>query len=320
MKISIDQAKEFFEQHPQNTTANFKKNHQNPVLRILRVCLEEEDDDIVECLSDAPAVIKKITDTYDNHNTIKFYLQALLFFVDQYPKLADHVDRKAFFDAWNKSKVVMIDKEEERKKSIPNIEYEEIEKKVYKKYGVNSQEALFIDFYQESPVRLDFYDIHIFNKTKDLPKDMPDKYVNLETRRLLFKNYTKTKNKYGDKEIYLSEDLVDKIKTNLKNNPRDRLFKFKNKDPSAAIKTLLSGAGIKNASLNTLRHSVHSQELSPEERIETARRSGHAPETSLSYRRPKAESTIQMEVPAKYQDTISHILKELKTSGGVVKN
>jgi hypothetical protein len=320
MKISIDQAKEFFENHPQNTTANFKKNHQNPVLRILRVCLEEEDGDIVDCLSDSQAVIKKITDTYDNHNTIKFYLQSLLFFVDQYPKLADHVDRKAFFDAWNKSKVVMLDNEPERKAGIPNIEYEDIEKKVYKKYGVNSQEALFIDFYKESPVRLDFYDIHIFNKTKDLPKDLPDKYVNLETRRLLFKKYTKTKNKYGDKEIYLSEDLVDKIKTNLKNNPRDRLFRFKNKDPSAAIKTLLSGAGIKNASLNTLRHSIHSQELSPEERIETARRSGNSTGTSLSYRRPKAEATIQMEVPEKYKDTISHILKELKTSGQVVKN
>jgi glycerophosphoryl diester phosphodiesterase len=313
MKISVEQAKDFFDKHPNNTTKNFLKNHQAPLLRTLNLCLEEKDD-VSACLSDTEAVIKKITDAYQNPNSRKYYLQSVLFFVDGYPGLANHVDRKKYFDAWSASKVVTYETEQEKPKK-ENIDYEEIEQKVQKKYGVNSQEALFIDFYKEVPVRLDFYDIHVYNKTKDLPEDLPDKYLNLETRRMFFKKYNKTNNKYGDKEIYLSQDLVDKIKYNLKHNPRDNLFRFKNKDPGSAIKTLLNKAGIKNATMNTLRHSVHSQKLTAEERVELARRSGHSVETSVSYKRPSPEPTIQMEIPTKYQGTIKHILNELK--GGV---
>jgi len=313
MKISVEQAKDFFDKHPNNTTKNFLKNHQAPFLRTLNLCLQENDD-IVTCLSDAPAVIKKITDAYENPNTRKYYLQSVLFFVDGYPGLANHIDRKKYFDAWSASKVVKLEYEEDKPKK-ENIDYEEIEKKVQKKYGINSQEALFIDFYKEVPVRLDFYDISVFNKTKDLPADLPDKYLNLETRRMFFKKYNKTNNKFGDKEIYLSQELVDKIKYNLKHNPRDTLFRFRNKEPGAAIKTLLNKAGIKNATMNTLRHSVHSQKLTPEARVEMARRSGHSIQTSISYKRPNPEETIRMEIPTKYQDTIKHILNELK--GGV---
>lgn len=310
MKISIQQAKEFFENHPQNTTPNFKKNHQAPVLRLLNDCLEVQDD-IVDCLSDAREVIDKIKNKYKNHNTIKYYLQALLFFVDSFPNLRDFVNRDEIFKAWQASKLTMIEGEEERKKNIANIEYDDIKEKVYEKFGSNSQEALFIDFYEEVPLRLDFYDIKLFRNTKDLPEDdVPPKYLNLETGRLFMKDYTKTKNKYGDKEVYLSKELMEKIKYNLKNKPREYLFKFKNKDPSAAIKTLLRQAGIINASMNTLRHSVHTKTMTPEERIEMARRSGHAPETSLDYRRPK-EKLTSIEVPEKHLETVKYFVTEL---------
>jgi len=312
MKISIQDAKEFFEKHPNNTTPNFKKNHQAPVLRILKDCLDVKDD-IVACLSNPREVIDKIKAKYQNPNTVKYYLQALLFFVDQYPELKQHVDRQKYFDFWQASKII---KAEEDKVVEPkqNIEYQDVQEKVYEKFGENSQEAIFIDFYKEAPVRLDFYDIHIYKKTKDLPQDLPDKYLNLETGRLFMKNYKKTAKKYGDKEIYLSADLMDKIKYNLKHHPRDMLFQFRNKDPSSAVKNLLKKAGFPKASMNDLRHSVHSQEMSAEERVEMARRSGHAPTTSVAYKRP-SEKVVKMDVPHRFSSTIKAIISELKSSG-----
>ena len=320
MNITIDDAKQFFERHPNNSTPNFKKNHQAPVIRLLKDCLDAQDD-VVTCLSKPQEVVDKVKSKYDNPNTVKFYLQALLFFVDQYPNLNKFVDRQKYFKAWQEAKVVKAQSDKDEAPKV-NIEYDTIKEKVYRKFGVNSQEGVFIDFYKEAPVRLDFYDIHVYSKTKDIPEDV-DKYLNLETGLLFMKNYTKTAKKHGDKNIYLSKELLDKIKYNLKHEPRDILFKFKNKDPSAAVKTLLRKAGFKDASMNTLRHSVHSQEdLTPEQRVEMARRSGHDPTTSVAYSRPSG-NTVNMTVPADYVDTIKYIVKTLddqKTSGRVKKN
>lgn len=277
MKLTIGQVKTFYENHPNNTTNNFKKNHQGPVLRILDRCLEGSGNgDVVACMKKPDEVAKKIMDKYDNPNTQKFYFQALLFLIDEYPQLKAQLNRERYFNFWQGSKIVKQEHDEGKPK-IDGIDYNEIKEKVYKKFGEDSSEALFIDFYEEVPLRLDYHDIRV---------DMPDeaKNLNTETGVLTLKKYNKTKEKYGDKTITLSTELLNKIKKQL--GDKTYVFYFSKTTQGQKIGKILKEAGIENATMNTLRHSVHTKEMSTEERVEMARRSGHAPATSLAYRRP----------------------------------
>ena len=277
MKLSINQVENFYENHPNNTTKNFKKNHQGPVLRILNSCLEGKGDaDVVTCMKDPDAVAKKIMDKYDNPNTQKFYFQALLFLIDEYPHLKNQLNRERYFNFWQGSKIVKQEHDEGKPK-IDGVDYEDIKEKVSKKFGEDSPEALFIDFYEEVPLRLDYHDIRI---------DMPEasKNLNMSTGVLTLKDYNKTKDKYGDKDITLSSGLLNKIKKQL--GEKTYLFYFSKTTQGQKIGKILKEAGVENGTMNTLRHSVHSKPMSTEDRVEMARRSGHAPTTSLSYRRP----------------------------------
>ena len=47
--ISVEEVENFFENHPNNTSPNFIKNHASPVLRLLHDCLDVKND-IVTCL------------------------------------------------------------------------------------------------------------------------------------------------------------------------------------------------------------------------------------------------------------------------------
>jgi len=286
--ISVEDVEQFYESHPNNTTPNFWKNHAAPVLRLLHDCLNVKND-VATCLKPVDKVVKQVKLKYKNPNTIKFYLQALLFLVDEYPELKEKVNRQKYYDAWQASKVVKaeFDAEEKPKKTGPTIE--NIQQKVDEKFGEDSMESLYVSVYRKTPVRLDYQDIKIFGTMAQVPDDQ-EKYLVLQSKKIVMHNYNKTANKYGTKEIKLDTELMNKIKASLKKTPRDQLFVFSNSNPTKAISNILRKAGIEKGSLNTLRHAVASQEMTAEDRVKLARIAGHAPTTSVDYKlKPQAE-------------------------------
>jgi len=280
--ISVEDIENFFEGHPNNTTPNFWKNHAAPVLRLLHDCLNVKND-VATCLKPVDKVVKQVKLKFKNPNTVKFYLQALLFLVDEYPDLAEKVNRQKYYDAWQASKVVKaeFDAEEKPKKTGPSIE--SIQEKVDETFGKDSMESLYVSVYRKTPVRLDYQDIKVYGTMSQVPDDA-EKFLVLQSKKIVMHHYNKTDKKYGTKEIKLDTELMDKIKASLKKQPRDQLFVFTNSNPTKAISNILRKAGIDKGSMNTLRHAVMSQEMTPEDRVKLSRIAGHAPTTSVDYK------------------------------------
>ncbi len=272
MKLSVEQVEDFYQKHPNNSTKNFLKNHMKPVLRLLSLCLDETDD-VVECLQNPKEVAQKVMDTYENPNSAKFYFQALLFLIDNYPGLAKHVNREKYKTYWEGSKIVKAE-HDQRTPKPDNIDYSVIAAAVEEEYGKDSEEALFINLYYEMPMRLDYHDLYV---------DDPDKanYIDTTKKKIIVNEYNKTSKKYGPKKYSLSAKLIKQIMNQKKE--KQKLFSFFTKSTQGKkIKEMLKNAGI-DGTMNTLRHSRHSVEMSPDERVELAGRSGHAPTTSVSY-------------------------------------
>ena len=272
MKLSVEQVEQFYQNHENNTTPNFLKNHMKPVIRILDICLEDTED-VVECLKKPKEVKKKITDIYDNPNTQKFYFQSILFLIDQYPDLAKNVNRAEYKKYWEESKVLKAENDKNAP-TIANIDFVVIAAAVEEEYGTDSEEALFVNLYYEMPMRLDFHDLYVDDSEQK-------NYIDTNKKRIIVNEYSKTSKKYGQKNYTLSTKLIKQIiKQNKTNN---KLFTFFTKsNQGKKIKEMLHFAGI-DGTLNTLRHSRHSVEMTSAERVDIAARSGHAPETSLTY-------------------------------------
>jgi hypothetical protein len=305
--VTIEDIEAFYDNHPNNTTPNFIKNHKAPVLRLLSDCLEIKND-IVPCLKPVDSVVKRIKQKWSNPNTLKFYLQALLFLVDQYPSLKEKVNRQKYFDAWEASKIKKAEFDEAAPKK-PDVDINEIQTAVDKQFGENSIESLYISMYREAPVRLDYQNIFVYGSLNQVPEDT-EKYLVLQSKTLFMRNYNKTSKKYGTKEAKLSPELMTKVKASLKKQPREQLFIFSNNNPSKAISNILRKSGIDGGSLNTLRHSVMSQDMSPEERVQLARVAGHAPTTSVAYKRQSTSSGKMVLVPNELLSIVNELIAD----------
>jgi hypothetical protein len=150
-------------------------------------------------------------------------------------------------------------------------------------------ESLYVSVYRKTPVRLDYQDIKVYGTMAQVPDDQ-EKFLVLQSKKIVMHHYNKTDKKYGTKEIKLDTELMDKIKASLKKQPRDQLFVFSNSNPTKANSNILRKAGIDKGSMNTLRHAVMSQEMTPEDRVKLSRIAGHSPTTSVEYKlKPQAE-------------------------------
>ena len=299
MPITQADIDNFYASHEKSGDKNWMKNHHAPVSRLLKECLDLNDD-LVHCLKSPKKVIKQIKDKYENPNTVKFYLQALLFLIDNYPELADKVKREEYYDAWQASKVVKAEQDAEGPK-ISNIDIEEIDSAILKKFGKSSMEYLFIKWFREVPVRLDFFDVKIDDKSAD-------KYLNTEKGEVVMTKYNKTDTHYGKKNIKLSDELMTMINASLEKLPRTDLFVFANGNPSKAVTNILKGAGLKG-SMNTIRHAVASVEMTPEDRVKLSKKMGHSPTTSVAYKRPKKGFT-RVDVPDHLVEIVQDLIKE----------
>jgi len=185
MKVSEDKIDTFYDKMSQGKPETFDKNYRMPVLRILKECLDETGD-VIKCLKDSDRVIKKVLDTYANVNTRKVYLQALLWFVDNYDGMKTKVPREAYLRAWETSKLAVMETPNKEYADLPSID--EVQAKVDEKYGGGSMESLYISFFKEVPTRLDYQDVKVYKTSTQVPEDAV-KYIVYSTKKLIMKEY-----------------------------------------------------------------------------------------------------------------------------------
>ena len=304
--LTLENIETFYDNHPKNTTPLWKKNHFAPIKRLLVDCLDVKNDAIV-CLRQYASVLQKIHDTYENGNTRRYYLRSLLFLLDEYPDLTKKVKKEPYLDAFNAAKVYTIEQTEEQP-TIANVPFDEIRTKVAKAFGESSVELLLIDVYKELPLRLDLADIEIYYDTKRVPDPEPDKYITLRSKTVIMHTYNKSSEKYGKKEVKLSDELINKIRASLKLKPRDVLFSFPSSQ-GTYIGKILRTAGVPGGTLSTLRHSVSSIKRTPEERVKIAKVAGHSATMSLGYRRPEVSGTM-MNIPGELKEMVAGLIAQ----------
>ena len=281
MKITLDELNQFYDTHEKASVKTFEQNYKAPVVRVISNCKGGED--VVKCLKKFDDVVEYIVDNHGKSiNTMKVYLQAILWFVDHYPGLAEAIPkaREVYLSSWEETKLAVAEAPNKEYKDLPKIE--DIQKAVNKSYGSDSIQSLYIAFYREVPMRLDFKDIKVYGSANQVPEDTK-KYVILQSKKFIAEEYNKTSEKYGSTEYPLSTNLVQKIRNSLSKTRRDQLFVFSNSNPSKAISGLLRGAGI-DMTLNGLRHLMSTTALTPEEKVKMAKKMKHSIETSRKYR------------------------------------
>jgi hypothetical protein len=301
--LTLIDVRDFYDTHEKNTSKVWFNNYFNPVKRLFTDCLAVKSD-IIVCLKRYDDVIQQINEKYQTAETVKYYLRALLFLIEGYPGLKDTVKKDKYVIAYDVAKMqAMNDLAEKPVKA--NVPYNLIKEKVVARYGEYSREMLLVDFYEQVPVRLDLDDIYVYANSSMVATPAPGKYLNLKSKILTMVIYNKTNDKYGDKVIRLSDELILKIRKYLKPE-QDVLFIFP-MSQGKFIANMLRAAGIDGATMGTLRHSIASKEMTAAERIETARVSGHSAQESLQYRRPDVTS-VKMFVPVTLQERVNAMI------------
>ena len=264
--MDFTEIENFYEKHELNTTETWYKNYFSPIKRLFEGVVE-----VPGFKGNQTNFIKYINEKYTTDATRNYYLRAYLWFLVNYAKAPDV---KRVDDALNASNIARI-----QNKVVPaNIPIEDIETAIIKEYGVGSIQDIFIQVFQAVPSRLDYLDIKLDNF-------YAEKNYNTETGILEMRNYTKTKKK-ETKSVKQSATLQALIKKSIAEDPREDLIVFSNKDLSKAVRNILEKSGFPGSSMNTLRHSMASPDMTPEARAKLSTLMGHRGETSLSYKRP----------------------------------
>jgi len=307
MKISQADAESFYDEKSAGKPSTFAKNYKNPLLRILKDCMVKTNN-VVACLKKHKEVIDKIINKYENVNTRKVYLQALLWFIDNYEGLRTEVNREAYLRAWEQSKLDVMETPNKEYNDLPTID--EVQNKIDDKYGKDSIQSLYISFFREVPMRLDYQNIKVYKSTTEVPEDAV-KYIVYRTKKLIMKEYNKTSKKYGVAEYPLSDELITKIKNSLEQKPRPELIQFSNNNPTKAVANMLRGADM-NLTLNSLRHIMSIGAITPADKVELAKKMGHSIQASRNYRAQikDEKDLVKIDIPRRHEDAIRQLIAD----------
>jgi len=295
--ISQLDIEKFYSEKSQDKPKTFFQNYADPVIRTLKSCLGTKKD-VIKCLKNPEVVFKDIYARSENVNTRKVYLQAILWLIDNYPEMKTKVPREKYFDEWSKAKLLTAEAEPKTYEMIPSVD---IQKAVDEKFGEDSQESLFLSFFREIPMRLDYQNIMF---------EPGEKFLDLQKGEITFTTWSKTSKNKEPKIIKLSTGLLKKINESLKNDPRDQLFVFSNSNPTKAVGNILKGAGFQ-MTMNGLRHILANEDVeTTDQKVEKANIMGHSPATGSKYRKQIKNDNTTFEVPSEHADAIEKIIKE----------
>ena len=180
-------------------------------------------------LSSQPTIIKKLKELYENPNTLQLYLNMIIL-VRRYNE--EETDKLIKLRNSLKDEIIKNRKENLTKldESLPNADkvFEELDKLSGLRYIINY--LMMHHALRNKDINLKF--------VKALPKNKTENYIMMKGKNILLNiNSYKTEEKYGSKEINISnEKFIDEIKK-MKLDDGDYLLTKKNGDKISNIST-----------------------------------------------------------------------------------
>ena len=277
------------------TNENTRQCHKNRITTFFEIT---KINDMTTDLLNYKEIIDRIENsTYGrNHiqyksNSKKNMLESFLFCLDKLDIILDKDIRQEYQDFYLKAKLRCNDELEIKKTNQDDavISYNEYEKKVLDKFGLESKEFLMIKMYKEAIVRDDF-DLFIINDEEKHKDDVTKNYLIEDNKKytILLQCYKTSKNKKNPIKIKLSSELDNLIYQYItKNKIEHRLFPSKHGLNSSYISKMHKKLDI-NGSINTIRHIIISSgliDMNLEERVQMAKNSFHSVNTQRDYKR-----------------------------------
>jgi len=255
-------------------------------------------DDLRQCLKQSKKIISEIENAKQKRdptlsygiNTKKSLYQTILFLITNLKIDLKESTIERYKSKFEEYKILSRDKTAENKVSNDEsvMDYKEYVKKILQKFGVKSKQYLVARLYDELTCRDNYGNLEIVENMKDVK---PNKnYIVVPRKRItLVLQEFKTDTAYPAVHHKVSDSLDTLIRSYLSENELSYGDTLLGKSLlSSFVGEMNRAIGIENGSINYIRHSkitteLSSSKLSPAERIELAKKSQHSVITQLSY-------------------------------------
>lgn len=236
---------------------------------------------------------RNINDSVYSSNSIKGFIQIILFLITNYDVKISKKELKKLTDYFEELKLnssIDIQKKQEEEEVIL---FEDYLKLVKNEFGELSKEFVLISLYNEVTSRDDFGHLSIIPTAKETNKINNFIIVPRDNRvaRIVLNSY-KTSNKYGTIKIELSRKLTELIRIYIfKNDLKYNEYLFGNTELLSGFVGKINASINISGSINTIRQMKVSEFLTKEnihdinKRVEIGNSLMHSPITSLKYLR-----------------------------------
>jgi len=255
-------------------------------------------DDLRQCLKQSKKIISEIENAKQKRdptlsygiNTKKSLYQTILFLITNLKIDLKESTIERYKSKFEEYKILSRDKTAENKVSNDDsvMDYKEYVKKILQKFGVKSKQYLVARLYDELTCRDNYGNLEIIENLKEVK---PNKnYIVVPRKRItLVLQEFKTDTAYPAVYHKVSDSLDTLIRSYLSENGLSYGDTLLGKSLlSSFVGEMNRAIGIENGSINYIRHSkitteLSSSKLSPAERIALAKKSQHSVITQLSY-------------------------------------
>ena len=228
-------------------------------------------------------------------NTIKGYVQSILFCIDTFKiPILDSIKKK--YSEWFDILKIESSEQTQDRKINPDhavISFDEYLSRIKSQYGEYSKQFLVASLYNEATLRDNFSGLEILpteHKNDNSITNFIIVPINKDTPCKLIINSYKTQKKYGQMVVELSPYLSSLIRKYIANNYlTTHLFNSNKQGLTSFVSTMNKKIGI-SGGISMLRQMKISQLLSsqtqtPEQRVSMANAMGHSPLAQLEYKR-----------------------------------
>jgi hypothetical protein len=295
LSIPINQADAIEKINALDATSGTKTKYINDLKTLLNIT---KCEDIRECLKQSKKIISEIENAKQKRdptlsygiNTKKSLYQTILFLITNLKIDLKESTIERYKSKFEEYKILSRDKTAENKVSNDDsvMDYKEYVKKILQKFGVKSKQYLVARLYDELTCRDNYGNLEIIENLKEVK---PNKnYIVVPRKRItLVLQEFKTDTAFPAVYHKVSDSLDTLIRSYLSENELSYGDTLLGKSLlSSFVGEMNRAIGIENGSINYIRHSkitteLSSSKLSPAERIALAKKSQHSVITQLSY-------------------------------------
>jgi len=295
LSIPINQADAIEKINALDATSGTKTKYINDLKTLLNIT---KCEDIRQCLKQSKKIISEIENATQKRdptlsygiNTKKSLYQTILFLITNLKIDLKESTIERYKSKFEEYKILSRDKTAENKVSNDDsvMDYKEYVKKILQKFGVKSKQYLVARLYDELTCRDNYGNLEIIENLKDVK---PNKnYIVVPRKRItIVLQEFKTDTAYPAVYHKVSDSLDTLIRSYLSENGLSYGDTLLGKSLlSSFVGEMNRAIGIENGSINYIRHSkitteLSSSKLSPAERLALAKKSQHSVITQLSY-------------------------------------